>query len=470
MRGLGARWLVSGLGEQVVLLDVPPPHLVDRHCRGHHHAAAAGVCVPGEEHAGRGEGLEGHPRDQHLLDDARGDCLVEVLLAGVVLHGRGLRGGAVVVLRDVDYVGPLVRPGYRLRDGVLHLAQLRAGARDRGDTEAVRGHGHHLRPRIGLLVLHRARALLGAHHPHRSQLVRHVRSGLGRLGNVGHDDDGVDHRCLRSHLGQRRRHRGDGGLARDGARLDGLLGCRRQHHGGHRQGLRHRLRCLGQPGALRRVYRAGEGVERGHPQPVGLHGAALRRDDALCLRGLDYEVCGYGGERHGEGVLVAVPEDHGAGEDDPGLRALHPDLDRGVLEGDVGAWRAGDSEPPRRRPGLWKERMRGLAVRCLGVERAAGHLHEQHRRGVGQLEEVHLGRRIGQGVCEGLGGAQELCDGRHGGRPAEGHLGSGLEHRHEVDGHHQLGLRQRDQRLFLAERRALLVAVRAGLRVLLARF
>merc|ERR1712008_432017 len=59
---------------------------------------------------------------------------------------------------------------------------------------------------------------------------------------------------------------------------------------------------------------------------------------------------------------------------------------------------------------LWKECMRGVAFRRIGLQRAAGHIHEQQRWRLGQLQKVHLCRRPGQGFHKGFRGAQELGD------------------------------------------------------------
>eukprot|EP00974_Lingulodinium_polyedra_P122722 11183951-Lingulodinium_polyedra.AAC.1 len=87
-----------------------------------------------------------------------------------------------------------------------------------------------------------------------------------------------------------------------------------------------------------------------HPQPVGLHGPALRRNDALRVRCMDDEVRGHCSERHGEGVPEAIPQDHGQVRA-AGLSELHQDLHRSFPAGDAGAGRPGDLEPPRQPAG-----------------------------------------------------------------------------------------------------------------------
>mmetsp|Transcript_49960 Transcript_49960/g.138749 ORF Transcript_49960/g.138749 Transcript_49960/m.138749 type:complete len:297 (+) Transcript_49960:883-1773(+) len=288
--------------------DVPSPHFFMWNRCGVADPAGAEPHLPGEGHAACGEGPQGHPRDQHCAHvPGRGGAL-EVLPPGA-LHIGGA-GCEVVVLRRVHHARSLVRAGHRLCHGVLHLAQLLTCARDLGDAETVGGHRHHLRPRPGLPFLHRARDLPRRHHPHCPQPLRHVWRGAWRSRHAGHYDHGADHRCLWPNLGQRGRHRRDGRFARDCARPHGLPRCRGQHHGGHWQGLRHRLRGAGEPRAVRRLHRARGGEKRGHSEPLGLHWLALWCHDALCLCSLDHEVCGHGGERHAEGVPQPVPENH----------------------------------------------------------------------------------------------------------------------------------------------------------------
>ena len=165
---------------------------------------------------------------------------------------------------------------------------------------------------------------------------------LGALGMLG-TTSGPVHRRLRPLLGHRRPPRRDVGPAENCAQPDGLPRRGGQHHGRDRQGLRHRVRGPGQPRPVRRLYGARHGVQRRHPQPVGLHWLALRRHDALRLRGLDGVIRGHRSERHGDNVPHAVPKIVGP--------QMTPDYETcirisSVLPArDAGPWRPRDLEP-----------------------------------------------------------------------------------------------------------------------------
>ena len=133
-------------------------------------------------------------------------------------------------------------------------------------------------------------------------------------------------RHLRPPPGQRRRHHRNVLHAGDGARAYGLLGRDGQHHGGHRQGLRDRLRALGELVPLRRVHRADAGHKRGLLEPLGLRGPSAGCDYALRPCRLDDEIGGRRGNRYHEGAFAAVPKIMGP-------EKITPDCDQCIMLG-----------------------------------------------------------------------------------------------------------------------------------------
>ena len=78
------------------------------------------------------------------------------------------------------------------------------------------------------------------------------------------------------------------------------------------------------------------------------------------------------------------------------------------------------------------------AGRFPGHRRAAGHIHVQLRRRLGQREEIHRGR---QSRRQGLQRPQGRCGGRHRGRSLQGHLRPLHQYPHQTDDRGVPGLR-----------------------------
>ena len=142
---------------------------------------------------------------------------------------------------------------HRLHHRVLHVALVQPSAGGGACDRDGRGDQHHLRPGPGLPVGDCAGHDSVGHHLCVAACCGHVRRGLGRAGHVVHPVHLPRHRRVRAHFGQCGRHRRDGGAAVVGARQNGRARCRRQHHGGDRQGLCHWLSGTGVARALWRI-------------------------------------------------------------------------------------------------------------------------------------------------------------------------------------------------------------------------
>ncbi|KAL6911959.1 hypothetical protein ACP4OV_000764 [Aristida adscensionis] len=110
-----------------------------------------------------------------------------------------------------------------------------------------------------------------------------------------------------------------------------------------------------------------------------------------------------------------------------GLRQLRQDLHRRLPPADDPAGGAGHAHAARRRRLL----RRADARRRARVGGAGGDLGVQHRRRVGQRQEVHRGRReraLQVAGAQGVGVPQGGGDRGHHRRPAQGHVGPVAQH------------------------------------------
>mmetsp|Transcript_13002 Transcript_13002/g.36885 ORF Transcript_13002/g.36885 Transcript_13002/m.36885 type:complete len:400 (-) Transcript_13002:260-1459(-) len=390
-----------GPGEPVRQLegdDVPDGLGLDQHRGGHEHHLNGQPLPPGEGGQGRREQPEEPPAHKHHRGDAPGVC------PGPRLPAPGLRPGLQLhrhpphPLRGVHLAGALVRPGPREGDRVLHVAQAEAGPGDRRRPGGERRVGRHIRARGGLPVLRGAR-VLPRHHGARGTthcwLIRRRTRGAGVA--LGHAT-GTRHRRLRLHRGQRRRHRRDERPQFARARDRG----RPRRRGLHRQRVRDRLGGAGELRAAPHLLAPHEGGGAERDGLVLLHGPLPGRHAAVRLQRHHHEVGRQGCVRHGRGVPAAVPEDHQQ-LPEAGLRPVHQDLHRGVAEGDVPRRPHRDRCARGRRPVPREEGHCRSTTRFDCFRRADGHQHDQHRRGLGQRQEVRHGERP-----ERFGAAQEL--------------------------------------------------------------
>merc|ERR1712107_395068 len=110
---------------------------------------------------------------------------------------------------------------------------------------------------------------------------------------------------------------------------------------------------------------------------MGVHRAALRSHDALCLCGLDDEVCGHCGESNAHRVLEPVPRYHGARKESAGLPEVHQNFYRGLSARNACTRCSRYLEPPCRWPRIRQERLCRPSVWCSRFQRPVGHLNEQ---------------------------------------------------------------------------------------------
>mmetsp|Transcript_17347 Transcript_17347/g.39763 ORF Transcript_17347/g.39763 Transcript_17347/m.39763 type:complete len:211 (-) Transcript_17347:763-1395(-) len=209
-----------------------------------------------------------------------------------------------MVFLPVRRVWPVGRLCHRVHHGVLHILLVPPGA---GGVRLVphrRRHQHHLRPRARIQVGH-----LPRHHPRRHRLRRaharrHVRHLALRARHARHPRHLPHHRCVRPRLRQRGRHRRDVRAAPRRAPEDGRPRRGGQHDGGHRQGLRDRIRLTRGACALRRVRHAAQCLDRqtSDSRSVGsahFLGSPPRLHATVLVLCDDDEVSWHGGQRHG---------------------------------------------------------------------------------------------------------------------------------------------------------------------------